>query len=111
MARFRRLRPLLSLGLAVCTAGPLTAESPVELFATHCAACHGVDGKARTPAGRKLKAKDFSRSTLEDADIQRIILAGVRDAKGTLRMPPFEEKLAPAEVSRLVEYVKSFRSR
>jgi mono/diheme cytochrome c family protein len=102
---------MLSLGLAACTAGPLTAESPVELFATHCAACHGADGKARTPAGRKLKAKDLSRSTLQDADIQRQILEGVRDAKGTLRMPPFQEKLAPAEVSRLVEQVKSFRSR
>lgn len=79
------------------------------MFAAHCVPCHGADGKARTPAGKKLGARDLSESRLPDAEIERQILDGVRDAKAAHRMPPFRDKLGNQEVAALVSYVKTFR--
>jgi len=67
------------------------------------------DGKARTPAGKKLGAKDLSESKLADADIEKQILTGTKDQKGNERMPSFKAKLAPDEVAAVVAFVKTFR--
>ena len=80
-----------------------------EVFTAHCAPCHGLDGKARTPAGKKLGAKDLSESKLDDRAIEKQILFGVKDPKGSDRMPAFKERLATAEVAALVGFVKTFR--
>ncbi|MSU23630.1 MAG: c-type cytochrome [Opitutus sp.] len=80
-----------------------------ELFLTHCAPGHGVDGKARTPAGKKLGAKDLSERKLADAEIQRQILTGMKDAKGAERMPSFKAKLTSDEVAATAAFVKTFR--
>ena len=85
------------------------AADGAEVFATHCASCHGLDGKARTPAGKKLNARDLSESKLTDAEIAHQILEGVKDKKGTPRMPAFKEKVAPADVAALVTHMKTFR--
>lgn len=79
------------------------------LFAAHCASCHGLDGKARTPAGKKLGAKDLSESKLSDTEIVARILEGLADKKGTSRMPAFKDHLSAEEVAVLVGKVKSFR--
>ncbi|MCX6955798.1 MAG: c-type cytochrome, partial [Verrucomicrobia bacterium] len=75
----------------------------------HCAACHGADGRARTPAGKKLGAKDLSESKFTDAEIETRILHGVKDKKGAERMPAFKERLRAEEVAALVAFVKTFR--
>jgi mono/diheme cytochrome c family protein len=80
-----------------------------ELFGAHCASCHGLDGKARTPAGKKLGAKDLSESKLPDAEIVTRILEGLADKKGTSRMPAFRDHLSADEVAVLVGKVKAFR--
>lgn len=87
----------------------LSAADGRETFEQHCIACHGADGRARTPAGKKLGAKDLGESRLPDAEIEKQILDGVRDAKASHRMPPFREKLSRDEVAALVVYVKTFR--
>lgn len=91
--------------------GCVVATSSGAVFENHCAACHGMDGKARTPAGRKLGAKDLSMSKRLDGEIERQILEGVKDARGASKMPAFKEKLSAAEVALLVSYAKSFRAR
>jgi len=98
------------LGMS-CLLSPicLRAADGGELFVTHCAPCHGADGRARTPAGKKLGAKDLSESKLAAADIEKQILTGTKDARGNERMPSFKAKLAPGEVAALVAYVKTFR--
>lgn len=80
-----------------------------EVFAANCASCHGLDGKAKTPAGKKLKVKDLTQSTASDADIEKQIVNGTQDAKGNQRMPEFKSKLSPEEIAALVEYVKTLR--
>jgi len=91
--------------------GPATARaaSGPELFSKHCAPCHGKDGRAQTPAARKLGVKDLSISKSSDAEMEKQILEGKKDDRGTQKMPPFKEKLSPAEISTLLELVKGFR--
>ena len=97
---------LFALGAAERAA----AEAPAAIFENRCAACHGLDGKARTPAGRKAGAKDLSESRLSDADIERQIREGSKDKRRTAKMPAFADKLTAEEIKALVTYVKSFRS-
>lgn len=85
------------------------APDGAALFEQYCIPCHGPDGRARTPAARKLGAKDLTESRLADADIVRQISDGTKDAKGKERMPPFKAKLADPEITALVGFVKSLR--
>ena len=85
------------------------AEGNQGVYFTLCAPCHGPDGRARTPAARKLGVKDLTQSQLPDADIRRQILEGRRDKFGRQQMPAFESKLTPEQISALIEQVKAFR--
>lgn len=96
----------VAFGLAASAACGATGA---EIFADHCAPCHGLDGKARTPAGRKVGAKDLSESKLSDAEIQKQILNGAKNERGVEKMPSFREKIPAAEIDLLVAYVKTFR--
>jgi mono/diheme cytochrome c family protein len=87
----------------------LPADDGAALFDQQCAACHGPDGKGRTPAGRKIGAKDLTQSRLPDEEIARQISEGSKDKAGRAKMPPFKEQLAPNEIQALVAFVKTFR--
>lgn len=92
----------------VAAAQARAAESPA-LFAKHCASCHGKDGKAQTPAARKLGVKDLTLSKLPDGEVTRQLLEGRKDTRGNQKMPAFKDKLSPAEIKSLVAFVKSLR--
>lgn len=98
--------------LALLVGGSGFAADPgASAFENHCIPCHGVDGRARTPAGRKLGAKDLGESKLGDSEIAKQIRDGVKDPRGADKMPSFREKVTAAEVDALVAYVKTFRKR
>ncbi len=94
---------LLSAGTAA------HAAPAAELFGDYCASCHGVDGHARTPAGRKIGAKDLTESKLPDADIVQQITNGKKNERGVEKMPAFKDKLSASDIAALVQYVKSLR--
>lgn len=102
--------PLIAVFFVLLPLASLHAADGVAVFTSHCAPCHGADGKARTPAGKKLGAKDLSESKLPDAAIAQQILEGAKDSRGHERMPAFKSKLSADEVSALVSHVKAFRS-
>jgi len=79
------------------------------VFETNCTACHGADGSARTPQGRKLKAKDLRISKLADAEIDRQIRDGSKNKSGTTVMPAFGRELTDAQIQEAIRTVKSFR--
>ena len=79
------------------------------LFEQTCIPCHGPDGRARTPAARKLGARDLTESKLSDAEIARQITNGSKDAKGKEKMPAFREQYNDAQIAALVVFVKSLR--
>lgn len=85
------------------------ATSGADLFADNCASCHGLDGKARTPAGKKFGAKDLSLSKLSDAEIEKQIRDGTKNDRGADKMPAFKDKLSASDISTLVSFAKTFR--
>lgn len=108
--RLRCRRGALRLIALLALAGPSArGAGATEHFQEHCASCHGPDGKARTPAGRKLGVKDLTESRIPEAEVVRQILDGAKDANGKPRMPPFREKFTADEVSALAAHVIALR--
>lgn len=70
--------------------------SGVGIYKQECSACHGSSGNLMMGG-----AKDLTKSTLELSEIQSIIRSG----KGT--MPAYGEKMNPAEIEALAEYVQA----
>ncbi len=97
-----------SIGLpaGVCAGQP----DGKALFLKHCASCHGKDGRAKTPAARKLGVKDLTISKTTDAEIESQIREGRKDEKGNQRMPPFAEKLNDDEIAALLAIVRALRT-
>jgi mono/diheme cytochrome c family protein len=87
-----------------------TATTPADLYAQHCAPCHGPDGKSHTPAGRKLRAKDLTATTLSEVQIEAQIRHGTKDSRGIERMPAFDSKLSPAEISAVAAFVRQLKN-
>ncbi|MBI2497391.1 MAG: cytochrome c [Opitutae bacterium] len=103
-------RLLTILGLWLGWAVPLPATTDRAVFENHCAVCHGGDGRARTPQGRKLKAKDLRESRLSDAEIERQIREGSGRKTGASAMPAFGKDMTDAEIQAAVRVVKTFRA-
>jgi len=98
--------------LTLLTLASTSAASPTEdLFNRTCAPCHGKDGKANTPAGKKAGAKDLSISKTTSPEIEKQITEGKADAKGSIKMPAFAGKIAPDEIKALTDYVLAFRKK
>lgn len=76
-------------------------EHPSALFKQYCAKCHGEDGKASTPKGKQLMARDFTDAEFQaaktDAQLFKTVMEGQED------MPPFGKKLSKDEIESLVK--------
>jgi cytochrome c6 len=74
------------------------------LYKSKCQVCHGADGKAATPAGQKVGAKDFHSpeiAKLSDAEL----IATVE--KGKEKIPAYQGKLSDGQIKQLVKYLRS----
>lgn len=89
---------------------PASAEEDAAVFASRCAACHGVDGRARTPQGRKIKAKDLRDSRLTEAEVERQIREGSRVKTGVSIMPAVGKDLTETEIKAAIRVVLAFRT-
>jgi cytochrome c6 len=93
---------LLAVGL-VSWATAAAAQDVAATYKAKCAMCHGADGKAETPAGKKMGAHDFASPEVQkmsDADLTQAI------EKGKNKMPAYAGKLKDTEVKELVAYVR-----
>jgi len=98
--------------ILIGTCGHLRAADPVDIKATFmksCAPCHGPDGRAKTPAARKLGVKDLTLSKIPDEEITKQILNGSFDKSGKQKMPSFKETLSEEQVADLAIFVKGIR--
>lgn len=102
-------RLLTTFGLLLAGIVPSPAAEDAAGFENLCASCHGLDGRARTPQGRKMKARDLRESRLTDEEIVRQIREGSRNKTGVSVMPPVGRELTDAEIRELVRAVKAFR--
>ncbi len=84
-----------------------------ELFLKNCKACHGADGKAQTPMGKRFKIKDYSQAEVQagftDERIFQVVKEGIVDENGKKLMLPFENKMSDEEISAVVAYVRSLK--
>jgi len=86
-----------------------------QMFATVCAACHGIDGTGNGPAAASINPKPRNytdpawQASVTDDDIRKIILQGGQ-AVGKSPMMPAQAQLKdkPEVVSGLVSIVRSF---
>jgi mono/diheme cytochrome c family protein len=80
-------------------------SSPGErIYKGKCAPCHSVDGSAASPLGKRLGLRDLRSAEvqgLSDKDLSDLI------AKGRRNMPSFQRQLNSAQLSELVQYVRS----
>lgn len=104
-----------AIAAAFFVTAPLSYGGTVDaakVWKTHCAACHGHDGKGRTRAGRKARVKDFTNAkyqkTFTDQRAAERIEKGLKDKNGMTRMKAFGDKLSKDEIHALVKYVRHF---
>lgn len=79
------------------------AADAAATYKAKCAMCHGADGKADTPVGKKMGAHDFASPEVQkmsDAELTTIT------TKGKGKMPVYEKKLSDAEIKDLVSYIR-----
>lgn len=72
-------------------------------YKAKCAGCHGPDGAGATPAGKAMKARDFSSPEVQkesDAEWTEII------TNGKNKMPKYADKLKEGEIKDLVAYIR-----
>ena len=78
-------------------------QTTQDLYKERCQKCHGADGKADTPAGKKLEAHDFhSEEVTKMTDAEWIKVT----TDGKKKMPAFKEKLSADEIKSLIAYIR-----
>lgn len=99
--------------VAITLAFTLPASAEVtELWAKHCASCHGKDGKGQTKMGLKAGVKDYTDAKVQDAFKDDEAFKAVKDGlkgKDKELMKPFAEKLTDDEIKSLIAYVRAFK--
>jgi cytochrome c6 len=107
MSRMNLLRSAvfaaIAIGLSLLIT-PAAAQDAAATFKAKCAMCHGADGKAETPAGKKMGAHDFASPEVQkmsDAELIQVM------EKGKNKMPGYAGKLKEAEIKELVAYVRT----
>jgi cytochrome c6 len=106
MNRKRNIPIVLGAALVALVLFPSRAlpdEASATFYKQKCAACHGPDGKAETPAGKATKARSFADPAVvatSDDELASVITNG----KG--KMPKYAT-LKPEQVKGLVEYCRS----
>ena len=76
-------------------------DHPSALFKQYCAKCHGEDGKAETPKGKELMARNFTDPEFQAGKTDAQLIKTV--TKGDEDMPPFGKKLTKEQIESLVK--------
>src|SRR5215468_2791360 len=107
-----KLSTALIVILFIAPAVSVQAADAKENWTKYCAQCHGPDGTANTPMGKKLQAKNLTDAAVQkgfsDADATKSIKEGVKQ-NGKVTMKAFGDKLSDDEVKALVSYVRSLK--
>jgi mono/diheme cytochrome c family protein len=75
-----------------------------KLYKTNCTLCHAADGSGDSPSGKALHAQDLRSEEVQkqsDEVLSEVI------TKGRGKMPAFGGKIKPADVQKLVAYIRS----
>ena len=97
----------LALAVAGCGA-PNSGKSGAELYAEHCARCHGADGRGDPRALGLSPNSDLMRSSLVRRRARGPIYLRITQGYGS--MPGFAHKLERGDVDLLIDYVLELES-
>lgn len=94
---------IVALGGGLALWSTPAAADAAATYKAKCAVCHGDEGKADKPAGKKMGAHDFASPEVQkESDPE---LAGII-GKGKNKMPSYEKTLKPEEIKDLVTYIR-----
>jgi cytochrome c6 len=103
-SKIRRVTFLMLAAVGLFLAAmPANAQDAAALYKAKCAACHGADGKANTPAGKQMGARDFASPDVQkesDDDLVAIV------TKGKNKMPAYGSSLKDPQIKDLIAYVR-----
>jgi mono/diheme cytochrome c family protein len=106
---------LVGSGLLVLWLSAAAMAGAPEIFAQKCAGCHGKDGKGQTTMGKKLSLKDLTdakvQAAAKDADWEKAITDGAKDAAGKTVMQPNKGKISPEDIKGLVKVCRDFKGK
>ena len=101
-----RTRTLLVWLVLVLPSLPAAAADGFELYAQHCAKCHGKGGHADTWRGRFLFAANLAKPSFQAGVGNDELLAAINRGPGM--MPAFEKTLSLEDRKALVQVIRSF---
>jgi len=97
----------------VLAAGVASAAPATDNWENSCASCHGMDGKAQTKQGKKLKLRDYTdpkvQAELKDDEMLKATADGVL-VDGKEKMKAFKSELSAEEIKDLVAFIRKFKS-
>jgi mono/diheme cytochrome c family protein len=105
-----------AFGLAIPTTTTTRADEDrvKALWKEHCTQCHGVDGRGRTPMGRKLRILDYTdpkvQAKFTDEEMIKITKEGVKQGNRVL-MKPYKDELTEKEIKELIAYIRKFEKK
>jgi cytochrome c553 len=108
------MKKLVTLLVAVLAVPAISARGAdaKALYGKDCAKCHGEDGKGETKMGKKLGAKDYTstkvQEELKDEAAFKAIKEGLKDKDGKILMKP-AEGTSDEDIKGLVAYMRTFK--
>jgi cytochrome c6 len=79
-------------------------DKSASVYKQKCMTCHGVDGKAETPAGKDMKVRSFASP--ETAKMSDQELADAIE-KGKGKMPKYGASMNADEIKAMVAYIRT----
>jgi cytochrome c551/c552 len=102
---------IFSLGLVHAVSAEEGEIDAPRLYKKKCRKCHDRDGSGTTPAGKKLKVKDYStaedQAKFTDEEAAKAIREGVKDDAGKELMEAYPD-YTDEEIKALVVLIRSF---
>ena len=76
-----------------------------QIYAKHCASCHGKDGRARTFKAKFNHARDLTDPLWQDEVSDERLFNSIMNGKK--KMPAYRKKLSESQVNSLIAYVRT----
>ena len=118
MNRLLRLAVIAALSMSTFASA---ADDTAALWKSKCKSCHGMEGKADTKEGQKLKIEDMSTDKWQtewtDTKMKDVITNGAKDKDGKpTKMKPFgpsaekDKQLTDDQIAALKKHIRTFKN-
>lgn len=106
MISYRNVLALILMFAVAALMSSSAIAQTADLYKTKCAACHGADGKADTPIGKKMGVKSFADPEVAKNSDQTWFEI-TKNGKG--KMPGYNGKLTDDQIKDLVKHIRALK--